>query len=90
MARRVGDIGVKKIRFTNERIYFELKDGREIGVPLEWFPRLKEASPEERENYYLTANETGVHWESLDEDISIKYLLGEKLYLLDETPDHVR
>jgi len=90
MARRVGDIGVKKIRFTNERIYFELKDGREIGVPLEWFPRLKEASPEERENYYLTANGTGVHWESIDEDISIKYLLSEKLYLLDETPDHVR
>ncbi len=90
MARKVGDIGVKKIRFTNERIYFELKDGREIGVPLDWFPRLKGASPEERENYYLTANGTGIHWESLDEDISIKYLLSEKLYLLDQSHEHVR
>ena len=90
MARKVGDIGVKKIRFTDERIYFELKDGREIGVPLDWFPRLKGASPEERENYYLTANGTGIHWESLDEDISIKYLLSEKLYLLDQSHEHVR
>ena len=90
MARKVGDIGVKKIRFTDEKIYFELKDGREIGVPLDWFPRLKGASPEERENYYLTANGTGIHWESLDEDISIKYLLSEKLYLLDQSHEHVR
>jgi len=83
MARKIGDIGVKNIRFTDDRIYFELKDGREIGVPLEWFPRLKNASPEKRADYYLTANGTGVHWDKLDEDISIKYLLSEEFYLLD-------
>jgi hypothetical protein len=83
MAREVGDIGVKNIHFTDEKIYFELRDGREIGVPLDWFPRLKEASPEEKNNYYLTANGTGVHWENLDEDISIKYLLREKFFLID-------
>jgi hypothetical protein len=82
MAREIGNIGVKSIRFTEDKIYFELKDGREIGVPLEWFPRLKNATSEERENYYLTANGTGVHWEKIDEDISIKYLLREKFYLL--------
>jgi hypothetical protein len=82
MARRIGDIGIKNIRFTNDRIYFELRDGREISVPLDWFPRLKEASPEERANYYLTANGTGIHWESIDEDISVKYLLSGEFYLL--------
>ena len=86
MAQKIGDIGVKNIRFTDSKIYFELRDGREIGVPLDWFPRLKEASPEERKNYYLTANGTGIHWENLDEDISIKYLLKEEFLLLDRTP----
>jgi hypothetical protein len=84
MARRIGNIGVKDVKFTKDKIYFELKDGREIGVPLEWFPKLKNASPEERRKYYLTANGTGIHWENLDEDISIKYLLKEEFLLLTE------
>jgi hypothetical protein len=83
MARKIGDIGVKNIRFTDDKIYFELRDGREIGVPLDWFPRLKKASPKERNNYYITANGTGIHWESIDEDISIKYLLREEFLLHD-------
>ncbi len=90
MARKVGDIGVKGIRFTGGKIYFELNDGRELGVPLEWFPKLKEASPEERSNYCLTANGTGVHWKNLDEDISIKYLLQEKFYLLEAAPERAK
>jgi len=83
MARKIGNIGIERVKFTEDKIYFELKDGREIGVPLEWFPRLKNASPEERNNYYLTANGTGIHWNNLDEDISIKYLLSEKFLLLE-------
>ncbi|WP_456342142.1 DUF2442 domain-containing protein [Thermovibrio sp.] len=83
MVRKVGNIAVKGIRFTDNRVYFKLADGREIGAPLEWFPRLKEASPSERENYYLTANGTGIHWEELDEDISIRYLLKEEFLLLE-------
>jgi len=90
VARKIGNIGVKNIRFTDEKVYFELKDGREIGVPLDWFPKLKEASPEERNNYYLTANGTGVHWESLDEDISIKYLLREQFCLLDTATEKAK
>lgn len=90
MARKIGDIGVKDIRFTEDKVYFELRDGRVIGAPLEWFPRLKNASPEERVDYYLTANGTGVHWEKLDEDISIRYLLREEFYLLSEVPEGVR
>lgn len=90
MARKIGDIGVKDIRFTEDKVYFELRDGRVIGAPLEWFPRLKNASPEERADYYLTANGTGVHWEKLDEDISIRYLLREEFYLLSEVPEGVR
>ena len=90
MARKIGDIGVKNIWFTSDKVYFELRDGREIGVPLDWFPKLKEASPEERNNYYLTANGAGVHWESLDEDISVKYLLREQFCLLDTVTERAK
>jgi len=87
MARKIGDIRVRNVRFTEDKVYFELRDGREIGVPLDWFPKLKEASPEERKNYYLTGGGTGIHWEGLDEDISIKYLLREEFYLLSSNPE---
>ena len=90
MARKIGNIGIERVKFTEDKIYFELKDGREIGVPLEWFPRLKNASPEERNNYYLTANGTGIHWDNLDEDISIKYLLNEKFLLLEPEYDKIK
>jgi hypothetical protein len=90
MARKIGDIGVKNIWFTSDKVYFELRDGREIGVPLDWFPKLKKASPEDRNNYYLTANGAGVHWESLDEDISVKYLLREHFCLLDTVTERVK
>jgi hypothetical protein len=91
VAQKVGNIGVKNVRFTEDKVYFELKDGREIGVPLEWFPKLKGAPPKERENYYLTADGTGIHWENLDEDISIRYLLQEQFYLLEiPEPEEVK
>jgi len=50
---------------------------------------LKNASPEERSNYYLTVNGTGIHWESIDEDISIKYLLREEFLLHDSATEKV-
>jgi hypothetical protein len=52
----------------------ELSDGRTLGVPLAWFPRLTSATREQLENYELSP--LGLHWEDLDEDISVAGLLA--------------
>jgi Protein of unknown function (DUF2442) len=48
-----------------------LADGRELTVPLEWFPRLRDATPEQRRNWRLIGRGQGIHWPDVDEDISV-------------------
>jgi hypothetical protein len=55
-------------------MWVDLSDGRTIGVPLAWFPRLLRSSAEERERVRITSR--GLHWEALDEDISVAGLLA--------------
>ena len=62
------------VRFDDDSFVVELDDGRTLGVPLAWFPRLFHAKPKQRENYYLS--HAGIHWEDLDEDISVAGLLA--------------
>jgi len=62
------------ITFDNGRMIVELSDGRTLGVPLSWFPRLLDATPAQRANYELSPY--GLHWEELDEDISVAGLLA--------------
>ena len=52
-----------------------LADGREIAAPLEFFPRLRDASPEQRAKWELIGDGYGIHWEEIDEDISVPGLL---------------
>ena len=52
-----------------------LSDGREIAVPLDWFPRLKGASQAQRENFRLIAGGVGIHFPDVDEDVSVERLL---------------
>ncbi len=52
-----------------------LADGREITIPYEWFPKLRDATPEQRKEWGLIGRGIGIHWESLDEDISVANLL---------------
>ncbi|MDM8215051.1 DUF2442 domain-containing protein [Desulfovibrio piger] len=66
-------ISPKKVWFDEASLWVELSDARTIGVPLAWFPRLLEASPAQREAFELSA--FGIHWEELDEDISVQGLL---------------
>jgi Protein of unknown function (DUF2442) len=61
------------VRFDDDNFWVALADGRVLGVPLAWFPRLLRASPEQREACRLTTR--GLHWEALDEDISVAGLL---------------
>lgn len=64
----------KTIRFDDFTLWADLTDGRTLGVPLAWFPRLANATPEQRAAYSLSRR--GIHWESIDEDISIAGLLA--------------
>ncbi len=61
------------VRFDEYSMWVDLSDGRVLGVPLAWFPRLFNASVEQREEVRLS--QRGLHWESLDEDISVAGLL---------------
>jgi hypothetical protein len=63
------------IRFDAERMHVQLSDGREITVPLEWFPPLRNATDEQRNKWRFIGRGVGIHWEELDEDISVEGLL---------------
>ena len=52
-----------------------LADGRELAAPLEWFPRLRDASPEQRNHWRLIGRGQGIHWPDVDEDVSVSSLL---------------
>lgn len=60
------------IRFDDVRMWVDLSDGRTIGVSLAWFPRLLDALPAERLRYRIGVTGTGLHWEDLDEDVSVE------------------
>ena len=64
------------VRVNNDSLIVDLSDGRTISVPLEWFPRLLYAAPEERRNWRLIGRGRGIHWEDIDEDISVEGLLA--------------
>src|SRR5882757_7424049 len=57
------------VRFDDHTMWVELTDGRTIGVPLAWFPRLLNATPAQRDKVELSR--IGLHWEEIDEDISV-------------------
>jgi hypothetical protein len=64
------------VEVTEDTLTFDLSDGRTISVPLEWFPRLLNATPRERNNWRLIGRGHGIHWEDIDEDISVEGLLA--------------
>jgi len=66
------------VGFSDHSMSVRLADGREVTVPLEWSPRLANATPDERQNWRLIGNGVGIHWESVDEDISVESLLRVK------------
>jgi hypothetical protein len=63
------------VQFVDDALRVQLSDGREISVPLEWFPRLRDATAEQRSHWRLIGWGVGIHWEDLDEDLSVAGLL---------------
>jgi hypothetical protein len=67
---------VETVTVTEDTLSVNLSDGRTIAVPLAWFPRLVHASQKERNNWRLIARGHGIHWEDIDEDVSVEGLLA--------------
>jgi hypothetical protein len=65
----------KSLEFKEDLMWVYLTDGRTLGVPLVYFPRLSAASPAQREDFVISGGGIGLHWDELDEDISVKGLL---------------
>lgn len=74
----------KSVRFDDSSMWVDLSDGRIIAAPLAWFPRLLHATPEQRQRVEISAK--GLHWEELDEDISVAGLLAGVGDLSHQTP----
>ena len=64
------------VSVTEDTLAVQLSDGRDISVPLSWYPRLVHATPEERGHWELIGGGQGIHWPALDEDISVEMLLA--------------
>ena len=65
----------ESISFTRNCMKVQFLDGRNLSVPLAFFPRLLHATPEQSKTYIISGGGIGIHWDKLDEDISVKYLL---------------
>ena len=69
---------VQHVSVDDETLTAELSDGRIISVPLPWYPRLVQGTPEERRNWRLIGHREGIHWPDLDEDISAENIIRGK------------
>lgn len=69
------DERVVDVRFTEDTISVDLRDGRTITVPLLWYPRLFHATPAQRKNWQVAGAGYGIHWPDIDEDLSTEGLL---------------
>jgi hypothetical protein len=69
----VGDLEASKVEVTKSELIVTLADGHRIATPLEWYPRLKAATPKQRANFEIMP--MGIHWPDLDEDLSIAGML---------------
>ncbi len=66
------------VTITEDTLTVDLSDGRTISVPLAWFPRLLHSTAKERNNWRLIGKGQGIHWEDIDEDISVEGLIAGK------------
>jgi hypothetical protein len=69
----VGDLRADAVEFTATELVVTLADGRKIATPLDWYPRLKRASAQQRANFEIMP--MGIHWPDLDEDLSVAAML---------------
>jgi Protein of unknown function (DUF2442) len=66
---------IQRVTVTDDTLSSDLSDGRTISVPLAWYPRLLHGSIEERNDWRFIGSGSGIHWNQLDEDISVRNLI---------------
>ena len=76
MSTSVSSPAASRVWFDDDNMWVQLKDGRQLSVPLTYFPRLLRATPKQRERYELSGGGIGVHWDAINEDISVAGLLA--------------
>lgn len=70
------DPAAVEVEVSDTHLRVALTDGRELAAPLAWFPRLRDATPEQCRHWRLIGRGHGIHWPDVDEDVSIRSLLG--------------
>lgn len=75
LAEKVEPLAID-VSFTADALHVVLADGREISAPLQWFPRLLKATPEQRSQWELIGDGIGIHWPLVDEDVEVESLLA--------------
>ncbi|HEX8146626.1 MAG TPA: DUF2442 domain-containing protein [Pyrinomonadaceae bacterium] len=78
MGTLAAEARAQNVAVTDDTLSVDLSDGRTISVPLAWYPRLLNGTPEERNNWRFIGGREGIHWPDLDEDISVENLLAGK------------
>lgn len=76
MSTSVNNPAASRVWFEKDSLWLELRDGRLLAVPLAYFPRLENATAKQRSKFELSGGGTGIHWDDLDEDISVSGLLA--------------
>jgi len=69
-------IKINEVKFREGKVFFLLEDGREIGAPLKWYPKLNQASEDELLDFEISPGGYGVHWNKVDEDLSAYGMLN--------------
>ena len=75
MTTLTADPRATHVHFDQDSLWVDLTDGRKLGIPLAYFPRLLKASPAQRRQFVISGGGSGLHWDELDEDISVSSLL---------------
>jgi hypothetical protein len=70
------DPAAVEVEVSDTMLRIVLNDGRELAAPLAWFPRLRDATLEQRRHWELIGRGHGIHWPDVDEDVSVRVLLG--------------
>jgi len=78
-ARVKADARAIDVRVDDDSLEVSLSDGRVVSAPLEWFPRLRDSTPEQKRNWRFNGPGIGIHWEDIDEDISVRGLLNPEI-----------
>ncbi|MBI5475172.1 MAG: DUF2442 domain-containing protein [Ignavibacteriales bacterium] len=73
--QKISEALASDVWFDPDLLHIRLLDGRELSVPLEWFPKLRNATDKQRGKWRFIGRGIGIHWDELDEDISIPALL---------------